>query len=74
MEILTNLESVTGYPFLQHWTYEWKTLRDKLGTHYTRYPYYFDDVSNARAGIIGQYWQRMSEVYRSGICGLWPMP
>ena len=62
---LRKLESVSGYPFLQHWAYEWKTLRDKLGTHYTRYPYYFDNVSDVRAGIIGQYWQRMSEVYRS---------
>ncbi len=65
MNNLTHLESVSGYPFLQHWAYEWKTLRDKLGTHYTRYPYYFGDVSETRAGIIGQYWQRMSEVYRS---------
>ncbi len=65
MNNLTKLELLSGYPFLQHWAYEWKTLRDKLGTHYTRYPYYFDNVSDARAGIIGQYWQRMSEVYRS---------
>lgn len=62
---LRKLERASGYPFLQHWAYEWKTLRDKLGTHYTRYPHYFDDVSDARAGIIGQYWQRMREVYLS---------
>jgi len=65
MNNLRRLESVSGYPFLQHWAYEWKILRDNLGTHYTRYPYYFDNVSDTRAGIIGQYWQRMSEVYRS---------
>ncbi|MGA2518312.1 MAG: NACHT domain-containing protein [Thermodesulfobacteriota bacterium] len=62
---LRKLERISGYPFLQHWAYEWKTLRDKLGTHYTRYPHYFDDVLDARAGIMGQYWQRMREVFLS---------
>lgn len=62
---LRKLEQVSGYPFLQHWAYEWKILRDKLGTYYTRYPHYFDDVLDARAGIMGQYWQRMREVYLS---------
>jgi hypothetical protein len=62
---LRELERVSGYPFLQHWAYEWKILCDKLGTHYTRYPHYFDDVLDARAGILGQYWQRMREVYLS---------
>ena len=62
---LRKLDRVSGYPFLQHWAYEWKILRDKLGTHYTRYPHYFDDVLDARAGIMGQYWQRMREVYLS---------
>ena len=62
---LTKLEDFSGYPFLQQWAYEWKNLRDMLGTHYTQYPYYFDDVSDARAGIIGEYWQRMREIYLS---------
>lgn len=62
---LRNLERASGYPFFQHWAYEWKTLRDKLGTHYTRYPHYFDDMLDARAGITGQYWQRMREVFLS---------
>jgi hypothetical protein len=62
---LTKLELASGYPFLQHWAYEWKALRDKLGTHHTRYPYYFDDVLDARAGIMGQYWQRMRDIYLS---------
>jgi len=62
---LRKLERVSGYPFLQHWAHEWKTLRDKLDTHYTRYPHYFDDVLDARAGIMGQYWQRMREVFLS---------
>ena len=62
---LRKLERVSGYPFLQHWAYEWKTLRDKLGTYCTRYPHYFDDVLEARAGIMGQYWQSIREVYLS---------
>lgn len=62
---IREMERISFYPFLQHWAYEWKTLRDKLGTHYTRYPSYFDDVSQTRSGIIGQYWQRMREVYLS---------
>lgn len=65
MDNLKKLEQATGYPLLQQWAYEWKTLRDKLGTRYSRYPYYFDSYSDVRAGIFGQYWQRMSEVYRS---------
>jgi len=65
MDNLKKLEQATGYPLLQHWAYEWKNLRDKLGTHYTRYPYYFDNVMDARAGIMGQYWPRMREVYLS---------
>lgn len=62
---LRKLERVSGYPFLQHWAYEWKSLRDKLDTRFTRYPHYFDNVSDIRAGIIGQYWQRMREIYLS---------
>lgn len=65
MNNLRKLEQRIGFPFLQQWAYEWKILRDKLGTHYTRYPYYFDDVSEARLGIHGQYWQRMRDVYLS---------
>lgn len=62
---LAKLERVSGYPFLQQWAYEWKVLRDKLGTHCTRYPHYFDDVLDARSGIMGQYWQRIREVFLS---------
>jgi hypothetical protein len=62
---LEKLERVSRYPVLQHWAYEWKVLRDKLGTRFTRYPHYFDNVSDTRAGIIGQYWQRMRDVYLS---------
>lgn len=62
---LCRLERHSGFPLVQHWAYEWKTLRDKLGTHYTRYPYYFDNAGDARAGITSQCWQRMREIYLS---------
>lgn len=62
---LKKLEHASGYPFLQHWAYEWKVLCDNLSTHYTSYPHYFDNVLGAHAGIMGQYWQRMREVYLS---------
>lgn len=65
LDNLRQLERVSGYPFLKHWAYEWKIQCDRLGTHYTRYPHYFDDVSDAHVGIMGQYWQRMREVYLS---------
>lgn len=65
MNNLRRLERTSGYPLRQHWAYEWKILRGKLGTHYTRYPYYFENVSDARSGIMGQYWQRMRDVYIS---------
>ncbi|MGH7183445.1 MAG: hypothetical protein ACREJN_15915, partial [Nitrospiraceae bacterium] len=62
---LGKLELVSGYPLLQQWAYEWKILREKLGTHCTGYPYYFDDVLDARAGIMGQYWHRIRDVFLS---------
>lgn len=65
MNNLMRLERSSGYPFHQHWAYEWKSLVDKLGTRYTRYPHYFDDVLDARSGITGQYWQRMSDAFLS---------
>lgn len=78
---LRELERASGYPFLQHWAYEWKILRDQLDTRYTRYPHYFDDVLEARSGVTGQYWQRMREVYLSAYLrtlayavGEWHMP
>ncbi len=62
---LRKLQGISGHPFLRHWAYEWKILRDRLGTHCTRYPHYFDDVLDARAGIMGEYWQRIRDVYLS---------
>jgi hypothetical protein len=62
---LIQLENISGHPFRQQWAYEWKILCDKLGTNYTGYPHYFDDVLESRAGIMGQYWQRMREIFLS---------
>jgi hypothetical protein len=65
LDNLKRLERAGGHPYLQHWAYEWKTLCDKQGTRYTGYPHYFDDVLDSRAGIMGEYWQRMREVFLS---------
>jgi hypothetical protein len=62
---LEHLEKVSGRPFRRQWAYEWKVLADKLATYYTGYPHYFDDVLESRAGVMGQYWQRMREVFLS---------
>jgi hypothetical protein len=62
---LTRLERASGLPFRQHWAFEWMSLRDKLAIRCTDYPHYFDNFADVRAGITGQYWQRMREVYRS---------
>lgn len=65
---LKSLESQTGMPFLHQWAFEWKQLRDRLGTRLTGYPHYFDDISEMHRGIIGQYHQRQHEIYRSAYC------
>ena len=62
---LRRLQRVSGFPFLQQWGFEWKTLRDRLGAHFTEYPHYFGDVLDTRSGIMGQFWQRMRDVYLS---------
>lgn len=62
---LTRLEGSSGFPFLKQWAYEWKIICDSQDPRYTRYPYYFDDFSENRAGIHGQYWQRIREAYLS---------
>jgi hypothetical protein len=66
--LLHNLETlgkISGQPFLRQWAFEWSNLRKKLDTRCTGYPYYFDNPSDVRAGINGQYWQRMRDVYIS---------
>jgi hypothetical protein len=62
---LKHLEHASGFPFQQQWAFEWMSLRDKLAIRCTDYPYYFDNFADVRAGIRGQYWQRIREVYRS---------
>jgi hypothetical protein len=62
---LERLQRSSGLPFRRQWAFEWKNLRDRLGTRFTEYPHYFDDVLEARSGIMGQYWQRMRDVYLS---------
>jgi hypothetical protein len=62
---LAMLESASGHPFQRQWAYEWRHIREELGTALTGNPYYFDDVLDVRAGIVGQYWQRMRDVYLS---------
>lgn len=62
---LRKLERTSGYPFLRQWAYEWQQTCEKLSTKYTSYPHYFDDLLEARAGIMGQYWQRMREAFLS---------
>jgi hypothetical protein len=62
---LAELERQSGFPFAKQWAFEWKIICESLGTHYTRYPYYFGDFAEVREGIIGQYWQRIHEAYLS---------
>ncbi|OWZ90520.1 hypothetical protein B9J07_27130 [Sinorhizobium sp. LM21] len=62
---LIRLERNTGLPFVDQWAWEWQSLCAALGTKFTRYANYFGDVSEARAGIVGQYHQRQTEVFRS---------
>ncbi len=62
---LARLEGSSGLPFIEQWAYEWRKICDYQGTRYTRYAHYFDDSSENRAGIQGQYWQRMREAYLS---------
>lgn len=78
---LRRLEQKTGLPFVEQWAWEWKQLCDALGTHFPRYAHYFGDVSEARAGIVGQYHQRQTEVFRSAFIrtfsyavSVWRMP
>jgi len=62
---LRRLQDITGMPFLRQWAFEWKQLHAQFKTRFTEYPYYFDDVSEVRGGIVGQYLQRQAEIYRS---------
>jgi len=62
---LQDLEHHTGLPFLRQWAFEWQKLSEQTGIRYTGYPDYFDDIMEQRAGIVGQYQQGQTEVFRS---------
>ncbi|WP_292529702.1 hypothetical protein, partial [Mesorhizobium sp.] len=62
---LLKLERSTWLPFVRQWAWEWQHLREKLGTGFTLYPHYFDEYGELHAGVMGQYQQRQSEVFRS---------
>lgn len=62
---IRRLERQTGLPFLPRWGFEWTRLCEDLQVPRTNYPHYFDDVLESRAGVTGQYWQRMHDAYLS---------
>ena len=62
---LRELEQATGLPFVRQWAFEWQNLCERTGIRQTRYPDYFDDITEQRAGIVGQYQQGQTEVFRS---------
>ncbi|MFG1426413.1 hypothetical protein [Roseixanthobacter glucoisosaccharinicivorans] len=62
---LQYLEERFDLPFTRQWGFEWSRIREALKTGYTRYPNYFGDFGLQREGIVGQFLQRQSEVYRS---------
>ncbi|GEO12976.1 hypothetical protein [Microvirga aerophila] len=55
----------TGLPLIYQWAWEWHNLRERLGTRLTSYAHYFDEYSDTRSGVMGQYLQRQTEVFRS---------
>ena len=60
-----DLEECYGFPFRAQWAYEWECLTDQTNTVKTGYSNYFGDYGLQRSGVIGQFVQRQSEVYRS---------
>lgn len=62
---LEKLESRSGLPFMQQWTYEWHSLMQSTNSPYSGYPHYFIDSGFAQTGVTGQFSQRQCEVYRS---------
>lgn len=62
---LQDLERRTRLPFVRQWAFEWQKLSEQTGIRFTRYPDYFDDIMEQRAGIVGQYQQGQTEVFRS---------
>jgi len=75
------LQRQSRRPFVQRWSFEWTRLCEDLKVPHSNYPHYFDDYLESRAGIVGQYWQRMHEAYLSSYLrtlayavGQWGMP
>lgn len=64
-ENFVRLERKTGLPFMRQWGFEWQELCTRTGARFGEYPYYFDDFGEVRAGIVGQYSLRQSEMFRS---------
>ena len=62
---LRKLEHDTDLPFVQQWAFEWQNLCERTGIRLTRYPEYFDDDTERRAGIVGQYQLGQTEAFRS---------
>jgi hypothetical protein len=62
---IDRLQNATGYPFRRQWAFEWQSLCERTKTGYTLYPHYFDDAIQTPGHVVGQYWQRQSEMYRS---------
>jgi hypothetical protein len=62
---LQHLEEYSGLPFVSQWAYEWAELCRSTGARFPGYAYYFDEAGSARSGIVGQYIQRQSDIYRS---------
>lgn len=62
---LQELEQQTRLPFMKQWAFEWESICEQAGIHFTTYPDYFDDIMERRSGIIGQYQQGQTEAFRS---------
>lgn len=59
------LERTSRRPFMRQWAFEWQMLQEATSVPRTEYPYYFDNFSEVRSGIMGQYIQGQGELYRS---------
>lgn len=61
---LERLEAEHGFPFSRQWGFEWRSLMDATKRPASDFPYYFvGDLM--RSGVVGQYDQSQSDIYRS---------
>jgi hypothetical protein len=65
VDYVETLERNTGFPFMQQWGYEWRSLMDATGSPHSGFPYYFIGSRLQRSGIMGQFSQTQCDVYRS---------